>query len=49
MSDVDDPARYFWGNALPRAAAGLAGASPALFTGLRKLFPGITLPTPIQH
>jgi CRISPR-associated endonuclease/helicase Cas3 len=54
MQDVTDPARYFWGLALPRAAAalasaGLAGASSAPFTGLRGLFPGITLPTPVQQ
>jgi CRISPR-associated endonuclease/helicase Cas3 len=54
MSDVIDPACYFWGHALPRAAAalaaaGLAAASPAPFTGLRGLFPGIKLPTPVQQ
>lgn len=53
-SDVADPARYFWGQALPRAAAalsaaGLSAASPAAFTGLRGLFPGIDLPTPLQE
>ena len=51
---VDDPAVYFWGHALPRAAAalaaaGLAASTPAPFTGLRSLFPGITLPTPVQQ
>ena len=50
---VTDPGAYFWGHALPRAAAalaeaGLAHARVAPFTGLRGLFPGITLPTPVQ-
>jgi CRISPR-associated endonuclease/helicase Cas3 len=54
MPDVADPARYFWGHALPRAAAalaaaGLAASSPAPFTGLRGLFPGITVPSPVQQ
>jgi len=54
MADVADPARYFWGHALPRAAAalasaGLAASSPAPFTGLRGLFPVIELPTPVQQ
>lgn len=54
MADVADPARYFWGQALPRAAAALAAAglsasSPAPFTGLRGLFPVIELPTPVQQ
>jgi CRISPR-associated endonuclease/helicase Cas3 len=54
MADVADPARYFWGHALPHAAAalaaaGLAPSSPAPFTGLQGLFPGITLPTPVQR
>jgi CRISPR-associated endonuclease/helicase Cas3 len=54
MSDVADPARYFWGRALPQAAAalasaGLAAASSAPFTGLRGLFPGIRLPTSVQQ
>jgi CRISPR-associated endonuclease/helicase Cas3 len=54
MADVADPARYFWGHALPRAAAalaaaGLAGSSPAPFTGLRGLFPCITLPSHVQQ
>jgi CRISPR-associated endonuclease/helicase Cas3 len=53
-ADVADPARYFWGFALPRAAAalasaGLATASPAMFTGLRGLFPGVALLTPLQQ
>jgi CRISPR-associated endonuclease/helicase Cas3 len=53
-ADVADPARYFWGHALPHAAAALAAAglmasSPAPFAGLRGLFPGITLPSPIQQ
>jgi CRISPR-associated endonuclease/helicase Cas3 len=51
---VADPAAYFWSHALPRAAAalaasGLAASAPAPFTGLRGLFPGISLPTPIQQ
>jgi CRISPR-associated endonuclease/helicase Cas3 len=51
---VDDPPAYFWGHALPHAAAalaaaGLAASAPAPFTGLRGLFPGITLPTPFQR
>ena len=50
---VADPAAYFWGHALPRAAAalaeaGLAHARAAPFNGLRGLFPGITTPTPVQ-
>jgi CRISPR-associated endonuclease/helicase Cas3 len=54
MSDVMDPGRYFWGHALPHAAAalaaaGLVAASPAPFTGLRGLFPGIELPTSVQR
>jgi CRISPR-associated endonuclease/helicase Cas3 len=51
---VADPAAYLWSHALPRAAAalaaaGLATAAPAPFTGLRGLFPGITLPSPVQR
>lgn len=54
MSDVADPSRYFWGRALPQAAAalaaaGLAGASAAPFAGLRRLFPVIEQPTPVQQ
>ncbi|NKC30219.1 CRISPR-associated helicase Cas3' [Falsiroseomonas selenitidurans] len=53
-SDVASPAAYFWDHALPRAAAALAGAGisgcrPAPFEGVRKLFPGITTPSPIQE
>ena len=51
---VTDPAEYFWSHALPRAAAalsasGLAAATPAPFEGLRRLFPGITLASPVQQ
>jgi CRISPR-associated endonuclease/helicase Cas3 len=54
MADVADPGLYFWGHALPRAAAalaaaGLAAAPAAPFTGVRGLFPLIPPPTPIQH
>lgn len=50
---VADPARYLFTQALPQAAsalaaAGLARAAPAEFGGLRRLFPGIDLPSPIQ-
>ena len=49
-----DPAAYLWSHALPHAAAalaaaGLAIAAPAPFIGLRGLFPGITLPSPVQR
>jgi CRISPR-associated endonuclease/helicase Cas3 len=48
-----DPAAYFWNHALPRAsaaiaAAGLSAAPASAFGGIRRLFPGITLPSPIQ-
>jgi len=51
---VQDPAAYFWNHALPRAAAALAAAGlapsrPAPFTGLRRLFPAIEKPTPVQQ
>jgi len=51
---VANPATYLWSHALPRAAAalaasGLATATPSPFTGLRGLFPGITLPSPVQR
>ncbi len=51
---VADPAAYFWSHALPQAAAalassGLAPAAPAPFAGLRSLFPGIDLPSPVQR
>ena len=50
---VADPAAYLWSRALPRAAAalaasGLSSATPSPFTGLRGLFPGIALPSPVQ-
>jgi len=51
---VADPAAYFWSHALPRAAAalassGLAPAAPAPFAGIRRLFPRIDLPSPVQR
>ncbi len=51
---VADPTAYLWSRALPRAAAalaasGLAPAAPSPFAGLRGLFPGITLPSPVQR
>ncbi|MBX6741046.1 MAG: CRISPR-associated helicase Cas3' [Acetobacteraceae bacterium] len=51
---VADPAGYFWNHALPRAAAalaaaGLAAAAPAPFDGVRRLFPGIAMPSPVQR
>jgi CRISPR-associated endonuclease/helicase Cas3 len=51
---VADPAAYFWNHAMPRAAAaiaaaGLATARPARFSGISGLFPAITLPSPIQR
>ena len=51
---VADPAAYLWDHALPRAAAaiaaaGLAAARPAPFGGLRGLFPGVSLPSPVQR
>lgn len=50
---VEDPAAYFWGHALPRAAAalaaaGLVGARPSRFEGISRLFPGIARPSPVQ-
>ena len=53
-SDLHDPTRYLHEHALPHAkaalfAAGLTPADPSNFTGLRGLFPGISLPTPVQH
>ena len=50
---VADPARYLWTHALPRAAAAIAAAGlvpvqAAPFEGLRKLFPGVTHPSPVQ-
>lgn len=50
---VTDPAAYLWDHALPRAAAalasaGLAAAPAARFAGIRGLFPGIDIPSPIQ-
>ncbi|MBO1076948.1 CRISPR-associated helicase Cas3' [Roseomonas marmotae] len=49
-----NPAGYFWDHALPRAAAalsaaGLSPAAPASFAGLQGLFPGVTLPSPLQR
>lgn len=51
---VADPATYLWSHALPRAAAalaasGLAPVAPSPFNGLSGLFPGITMPTPVQR
>jgi CRISPR-associated endonuclease/helicase Cas3 len=51
---VADPDAYFWNQALPRAAAALAaagitGSRPASYQGIRRLFPGITLPSPVQR
>ncbi len=50
---VADPAGYFWNKAVPQAgaalaAAGLAAAEPAPFGGIRKLFPGVSHPSPVQ-
>jgi CRISPR-associated endonuclease/helicase Cas3 len=50
---VADPGAYLWNRALPQAAvalaaAGLGSAPAAPFSGLRRLFPGIERPTPIQ-
>lgn len=50
---LDDPAGYLWNQALPRAAraievAGLGSARVAPFGGVRRLFPGIHQPTPVQ-
>ena len=55
VTSIGDPSVYFWGSALPRAAAalsaaGLSATRPAAFTGLRGLFPGgITDLTPVQQ
>jgi CRISPR-associated endonuclease/helicase Cas3 len=51
---VADPAAYFRSHALPRAAAALAASgiavvAPAPFSGVRRLFPGIELPSPVQR
>ncbi|UFN49148.1 CRISPR-associated helicase Cas3' [Roseomonas sp. OT10] len=50
---VDDPAGYLLNRALPQAAraidaAGLGAAPVAPFGGVRRLFPGIDRPTPVQ-
>ena len=50
---VGAPGAYFWGHALPHAAAalavaGLVGARPSAFAGIRGLFPRIEEPTPVQ-
>lgn len=52
-SAVSDPSAYLWNHALPRAAtalaaSGLSAAAAAPFGGVRRLFPGITLPSPVQ-
>ncbi len=52
-SAVADPAAYLWNHALPHAAAalaasGLAAAPAAPFTGIRRLFPLMTAPSPMQ-
>jgi CRISPR-associated endonuclease/helicase Cas3 len=51
---VADPGEYLWSHALPRAAtavsaAGLAAVEPAPFGGMRRLFPGINLASPVQR
>ena len=51
---VADPASYLWSHAVPRAAAalaasGLSAATPSPFRGVRGLFPGIALPSPVQR
>jgi CRISPR-associated endonuclease/helicase Cas3 len=53
VDEVADPAGYFWNKAVPQAgaalaAAGLAAAEAAPFGGIRKLFPGILHPSPVQ-
>jgi CRISPR-associated endonuclease/helicase Cas3 len=53
LEAVADPAAYLWNHALPCAAAaigaaGLGAAPAAPFGGVQRLFPGVTLPTPIQ-
>jgi CRISPR-associated endonuclease/helicase Cas3 len=55
VESIGDPSAYFWGRALPQAAAALAAAGlsatrASAFTGLRGLFPGpgITDLTPVQ-
>jgi CRISPR-associated endonuclease/helicase Cas3 len=53
-AEVTDPAAYFWGHALPHAAAALAAAglacnAPAPFGGLRRLFPAVSRLTPVQQ
>ena len=53
IETASDPARYFWDHALPRAAAalaasGLASAAASPFRGVRRLFPGIAAPSPVQ-
>ncbi len=50
---VADPAAYYWNHAMPRAAAalaaaGLIGARPARFDGIRRLFPQIDTASPVQ-
>ncbi len=50
---VADPGKYFWNRAMPHAkaaitAAGLNMIPPAPFGGVRRLFPGISLPSPSQ-
>ena len=50
---IADPAAYFWGIALPRAAAAIAAAGimsarAAPFGGMARLFPG-RMPSPLQH
>ena len=53
VEQVGDPGTYFWGNALPRAAAalsaaGLSATRPSAFGGLRTLF-DVTDLTPMQQ
>ncbi len=48
-----DPTAYFWDHALPRAsaaiaAAGLSSTPASEFGGIRRLFPAIKLPSPVQ-
>lgn len=51
---VADPAAYFWNRAIPQAAAALSGAglsrvAVAKFGGIRRLFPVIKAPSPVQE
>lgn len=53
LTDVQDLSLYFYEHAIPRAylaveAAGLRPSLPSSFTGLRRLFPAIAKPSPVQ-